>query len=113
MALKTRVWLGVAAALVLAACSGGRSGDMAANSAAAPRASARGEPLAKPTPIEAARFLTQATFGPTDDQISAVTASGYAAWIDQQMAMPVSETHLGYVDAPVGRPESGRHDEPE
>jgi len=99
MALKTRVWLGVVAALALAACSGGRTDDMANNSAAAPRASARGEVAPLPTPTEAARFLTQATFGPTDDQIAAVTTSGYAAWIDQQMAMPVSETHQSYVDA--------------
>ncbi len=99
MALNLRVWLGVVAALALAACSGGRPGDTADHSAAAVRASPRGEALPPPTPAEAARFLTQATFGPTDDQIAAVTASGYSAWIDQQLAMPVSESHKDYVDA--------------
>jgi len=42
---------------------------------------------------DAARFLTQATYGATDESIAAVSASGYAAWIDQQIAMPVSGSH--------------------
>ena len=42
---------------------------------------------ATPTQQEAARFLTQATFGPTDADISAVQANGFDGWITQQMAM--------------------------
>src|SRR5436190_22937917 len=36
---------------------------------------------------EAARFLTQASFGPTKADIARVRAIGYAAWIDEQLAM--------------------------
>lgn len=43
--------------------------------------------LAAPTAFEAARFLTQSTFGPSDVDIEEVTASGYAAWIDAQQQM--------------------------
>lgn len=47
---------------------------------------------------EAARFLTQATFGATDATIAEVQAKGYAAWIDQQIAAPVSASHLVDID---------------
>lgn len=40
------------------------------------------------TRAEAARFLTQATFGPTDADITRVMDIGYAAWIDEQFALP-------------------------
>ena len=39
----------------------------------------------------AARFLTQATFGPTDASIDHVLAIGYSAWIDEQLAKPASQ----------------------
>lgn len=35
---------------------------------------------------DSARFLTQATFGPTNDEIYALIPKGYAAWINEQMA---------------------------
>lgn len=45
---------------------------------------------ALPTP-QVARFLTQATFGVTDADLTAVANSGFSVWMDQQMAMtPVS-----------------------
>ena len=49
------------------------------------------------TPPGAARFLTQATFGPTDSSISDVQSAGYAPWIDQQESIPVSDTHLAFM----------------
>ncbi|WP_428149936.1 DUF1800 domain-containing protein [Brevundimonas sp.] len=57
------------------------------------------------TPVEnnpenaaaAARFLTQATFGPTDNDIKTVTAKGYDAWLDGEFNA-VSSSHLAYVD---------------
>ena len=52
----------------------------------------------QPSQAEAARFLTQATFGPTDAAIAEVQSSGYAGWIDQQEAMPVSASHQDFVD---------------
>ena len=45
-------------------------------------------PAGLPTANEAARFLTQATFGPLRSEIAAVQAQGYNAWIDAQMALP-------------------------
>ncbi len=44
----------------------------------------------------AARFLMQATFGPSQSDIAAVQAMGYEAWIDDQFARPVSH-HLPFV----------------
>ena len=57
------------------------------------------------TPVEAnpedaaaaARFLTQATFGPTDSDIKTVMAVGYDAWLEDQFNA-VSSSHLAYVD---------------
>jgi len=39
---------------------------------------------------EAARFLAQATFGPTLDDIAHLRQVGYSAWIDEQVGYPVS-----------------------
>ena len=51
------------------------------------------------TRAAAARFLTQATFGPTRTDIDAlVTQNDLSAWIDEQMALPASTT-LAYVQA--------------
>ena len=45
---------------------------------------------------QAARFLTQATFGPTDADIDRVMSIGYAAWIDEQFAKPASSHRNAY-----------------
>lgn len=55
-------------------------------------------PSAGPSADEAARFLTQATFGPTDSDIARVQAIGYSAWLDEQFALP-AVPHLPYVQA--------------
>jgi uncharacterized protein (DUF1800 family) len=88
--LARKVCLGALAALILAACSGGRTGS-------GPPAAQ--QPSAPPTAAEAARFLTQASFGATDASISAVRAAGYSEWVAQQMAMPVSGSHLSFMQA--------------
>ena len=46
---------------------------------------------------DAARFLTQATFGPTDADIAHLRAIGYQAWLNEQFAAPVS-SQLAYYD---------------
>ena len=46
---------------------------------------------------DAARFLTQATFGPTLGDIAHLRALGYQAWIEEQFARPPS-TQLAYLD---------------
>ncbi|GAA5178861.1 DUF1800 family protein [Niveibacterium umoris] len=45
-------------------------------------------PAVPPTPPEAARFLEQASFGPTQASIDALAASNYSAWLDAQFAKP-------------------------
>jgi uncharacterized protein (DUF1800 family) len=47
---------------------------------------------------EAARFLTQATFGPTASDIDMLMQKGYSAWIDGQYRLP-STSHLADWDA--------------
>lgn len=50
------------------------------------------------TDAQAARFLTQATFGPTTAEIARLKAMGINAWLDEQFALPAS-LHLPYVQA--------------
>lgn len=78
---RVLVLTGIAtSALLLAACGGGKS---------APAATANGVAVEQPASrSEAARFLTQATFGPTDADVDRVMAIGYGAWIDEQFAKP-------------------------
>jgi uncharacterized protein (DUF1800 family) len=45
------------------------------------------------TPVDAARFLSQASFGPTLSDINTVVSQGYAAWINNQMGM-AETSHL-------------------
>ncbi|MDE1999813.1 MAG: DUF1800 family protein, partial [Burkholderiales bacterium] len=48
---------------------------------------------------DAARFLTQATFGPTPAEIAKVKAMGYSAWIDDQLSQPLPALgHQAYWD---------------
>jgi len=81
------VALGVAASALLAACGGGGGGDAGAPvpSPAPPPP----PPPAPPTDPQAVRFLTQAGFSASADDIAAVKAQGYAAWLDAQLALPV------------------------
>ncbi len=81
----------------IAASIGGMSGCGSGGSSPAP-APAPAPPLGGPSADEAARFLTQATFGPTDTEIARVQSIGYSAWIDEQFALP-STPHLPYVQA--------------
>lgn len=73
-----------AATLSVSACSGARNG---------------GDSGAPPTSTEASRFLTQASFGPTDAAISQVRAAGYSQWIDQQMVAARPTSHQAEVEA--------------
>ena len=47
-------------------------------------------------PAAAARFLAQATFGASSNDIATVQALGYAGWIANQFSLPVTH-HLPYV----------------
>ena len=78
-------------AAVLVACGGGGGGGTTGPGPAAPEMPASRE--------AAARFLTQATFGPTDADVDRVLAIGYAAWIDEQFTKPVSQHRLAWETA--------------
>ena len=49
------------------------------------------------TQKDAARLMVQATYGPTLTGIDAIAAKGAAAWIDEQLALPVSGSHHAYL----------------
>jgi uncharacterized protein (DUF1800 family) len=53
---------------------------------------------APPTTADAARLLTQATFGPTDADIAAVQSAGISGWVTQQEAMPYTYSTLAYMN---------------
>lgn len=58
---------------------------------------------------EAARFLTQATFGPTRAEITRLRQIGYNAWLNEQFALPFSG-HQNYLDQIATIPEDvGQH----
>lgn len=63
------------------------------------RSSFEGDAPAPPTLTResAARFLTQATFGPTLDEIDRLQRIGLEAWIDEQLALPASR-QLPFLD---------------
>ncbi|OWR02548.1 DUF1800 domain-containing protein [Roseateles puraquae] len=90
----------VASAATLAACGGGGSSDAGGGSAPPPPVPAPPPPPpVKPTDAEAARFLAQATFGARADDIAAIKANGYAAWLDAQFALPVTAGHFDWLVA--------------
>jgi len=71
----------VALATALVSCGGGKTG-----------------PTDQPSTAEAARFMTQATFGATSvEQIMGVQGTGIAGWLDQQFEMPAAALHVDYV----------------
>ncbi|HEU6456612.1 MAG TPA: DUF1800 family protein [Roseateles sp.] len=49
--------------------------------------------------IDAVRFLQQATFGPTADDISTVVTGGYANWVSSQQALPYKRDFFDFVQS--------------
>ena len=72
-----------ASCIALTGCGGGGGGSGSSGSPASP-------PSAPITDAEAARFLTQATLGVTDADITSVESLGYKAWIQQQVGLSAS-----------------------
>jgi len=72
------------ASAALAACGGG-GGDTSTGTVMPPPPT-----TVSPTAIESSRFLAQASMGADKTQIARVQAIGYAAWIDEQFALPPS-----------------------
>jgi len=98
---------GFAFAALLTACGGGGSGsDGGSTIQSAPvrtvetaAVTAAGAVTDRPaTRYDAARFLTQATFGPNDYDIEVVMKLGYGAWIDRQFTLPAT-SHRAYWEA--------------
>ena len=87
----------VSMTMALTAC-GGSGGDGVAPPPTTPPPSTTPPPTIPPTRNEAARFLTQATFGPSSADIDRVVAIGYSAWLDEQFNSQAS-THLPAVPA--------------
>jgi uncharacterized protein (DUF1800 family) len=82
--------MGLAVALVLSGCGGGGGGG------ATP--SAVDQVQYPSSDADARRFLTQATFGPTDADVAQLKALGFAPWIDQQLAARPATTHVAFFD---------------
>ena len=82
-------------ALLTACGGGGGGGDSGGGGGTTPPPVVVEKPA---TRDEAARFLTQATFGPTDADIDRVMAIGYAPWIDEQFAKPAT-SHRAHWEA--------------
>lgn len=81
-------YLATSVSYLLTACGGGGSGPI---NAVAPV----GSGAAANTPssdAEAARFLLHAQFSASEAEIAAVRAKGYAAWLDEQLALPNSQS---------------------
>lgn len=81
------VALVAAASALLAACGGGGGGSPGASPTPAPPPPP--PPPPPPTDPQAARFLAQAGFSASADEITAVKTQGYAGWLDAQLAQPV------------------------
>lgn len=86
-----QAWLAAAASAVLMAACGGGGGGSATNNNAAfddggamARAMAARAGEAPATRAEAARFLMQATFGPSDADVDSLMTLGYETWLNRQ-----------------------------
>lgn len=98
-----------AAAALLAACGGGGGSDVAGPSPApapAPSPVPAPSPAPAPTPApvtlgdaDAARFLAQAGFAATSSEIAALKSKGFAAWLDEQLALPRTQSHYDWMVA--------------
>ncbi|MES2016536.1 MAG: DUF1800 domain-containing protein [Pseudomonadota bacterium] len=77
---------------LLAACGGGGSSPGTVTPPPPP-------PPTPPTATEAARFLAQASMGITHEHIAKVQSLGYAGWLDEQFALPVSGTRWNWLIA--------------
>lgn len=97
-ALKTgRLYINVHSAKYPAGEIRGHFGIIQGSQNFVPPAAPPALPGGPPSARAAARFLTQATFGPKADEINALQTQGYEAWLNDQFAKPVSN-HIAYLD---------------
>jgi uncharacterized protein (DUF1800 family) len=103
-----RIATTLVAAAALAACGGGGGGG--SSSAATDNGSANAPPPLPPlvaregdlkaaTEADAARFLQQAQFASMPEEITAVRNASYAAYVRQQMSIPVEQTAWDWMES--------------
>jgi uncharacterized protein (DUF1800 family) len=91
-----RSFLALSLSAAAAACGGGSSGG--SSGGAVGISPPPPPPVVRLTAPETGRFLTQATFGATDTEITALTDSNFATWISTQQSAPVGASALTYLD---------------
>lgn len=83
-------------ALTSVACGGGGSQDENGSQSSSTASSVTLHPITK---TQAARFLLQAQFTATDDEISSVIASGYDAWLTTEFNKAIDQTGAQWLTA--------------
>ncbi|SFF60928.1 Uncharacterized conserved protein, DUF1800 family [Duganella sp. CF458] len=83
----------LAAATLLTACGGGGSEGGSDSGSTSPSVV---ESIAN---AQAARFLAQASMGATHEQMTRVQTVGYSKWLDEQMAMPATQSRWDWLMA--------------
>ncbi len=97
-------WLAAVASAVLMVACGGSGSDAAYSNAGFDDGGATARALASragdspATRYEAARFLTQATFGPIDYDVELLMKRGTSAWLDRQFNLPAT-SHRAWWEA--------------
>lgn len=89
LARLARAGLALGVAAIVAACGAGKDDD--------PNQQPQQPSGPAPSRTESARFLAQATFGPSEASINALTRSNYSAWIESQFNLPRTP-HRAHVD---------------
>jgi uncharacterized protein (DUF1800 family) len=95
------------ATLLLASCGGGSDGNSTSGADSNLVITAAMLPQGD---ADAYRFLTQASFGPSAEDVARVKAIGYDNWIDEQFAMNLQSSHLATVEASAARRQTGSGD---
>ena len=95
---EASVGLASLAAITTTSCGGGGvSGGGGGNQTSSVASSVTPQPLY--TKPEAARFLLQAQFTATDDEILSVRTLGYEAWLNAQFTTPIDQTGAQWLTA--------------
>ena len=84
-----------------AACGGGGGGGSGNGGGSGPIGVSPPPPppvVVKASSAETARFLTQATFGPTETEIESLRDQSFTAWISAQQNAPVGASALTHMD---------------